>query len=331
MVLPLIDKLSELGLEIQTETMLANLVKDENGRVVGAELRVGASNNDVTSGEPLYLKARRGVVLASGGFGCDVQWRKQHDPRLDESVDCTNAAGATAESLCTALDCGALPVHLDWIQCGPWCSPDEEGYGVSATWIDSVNPYAPALNPFTGERCTSELTDRKRYCDTIFEIGEPLIQVSNESNVPEWSRYSLDAALEAGVSWKFDTLEEIAERFGMPLDAFKAQMERYNKIVETKVDDEFGKTIPVEAKPVEPPYIVTRMWPKVHHTMGGVKTDLDCHVLDVRLNPIPGLFAAGEITGGIHGACRLGSMATADCLVNGRIAGQMAAAEEPVA
>ena len=65
--------------------------------------------------------------------------------------------------------------------------------------------------------------------------------------------------------------------------------------------------------------------------MGGVKTDLDCHVLDVRLNPIPGLFAAGEITGGIHGACRLGSMATADCLVNGRIAGQMAAAEEPVA
>ena len=331
MVLPLIDKLSELGLEIQTETMLANLVKDETGRVVGAELRVGASNNDVTSGEPLYLKARRGVVLASGGFGRDVQWRKQHDPRLDESVDCTNAAGATAESLCTALDCGALPVHLDWIQCGPWCSPDEEGYGVSATWIDSVNPYAPALNPFTGERCTSELTDRKRYCDTIFEIGEPLIQVSNESNVPEWSRYSLDAALEAGVSWKFDTLEEIAERFGMPLDAFKAQMERYNKIVETKVDDEFGKTIPAEAKPVEPPYIVTRMWPKVHHTMGGVKTDLDCHVLDVRLNPIPGLFAAGEITGGIHGACRLGSMATADCLVNGRIAGQMAAAEEPVA
>ena len=69
------------------------------------------------------------------------------------------------------------------------------------------------------------MTDRKRYCDTIFEVGEPLIQVSNESNVPEWSRYSLDAALEAGVSWKIDTLEEIAERFGMPLDAFKAQLQ----------------------------------------------------------------------------------------------------------
>lgn len=330
MVLPLIDKLSELGLEIETERMLANLVKDENGRVVGAELSDGAKGNDPSTGTSFYMKARKAVVLASGGFGRDVAWRKIHDPRLDESVDCTNAAGATAESLCTAIECGALPVHLDWIQCGPWCSPDEEGYGVSATWIDSANPYAPALNPFTGERCTSELTDRKRYCDTIFEIGEPLIQVSNESNVPEWSRFSLDAALEAGVSWKFDTLEEIAERFGMPLDAFKAQMERYNKIVETKVDDEFGKTIPEDAKPVEPPYIVTRMWPKVHHTMGGVKTDIDCHVLDVRLNPIPGLYAAGEVTGGVHGACRLGSMATADCLVNGRVAGQNAAAEEGV-
>ena len=65
--------------------------------------------------------------------------------------------------------------------------------------------------------------------------------------------------------------------------------------------------------------------------MGGVKTDVDCRVLDVRLQPIPGLYAAGEVTGGVHGACRLGSCATADCLVNGRIAGQQAAANDPVA
>ena len=65
--------------------------------------------------------------------------------------------------------------------------------------------------------------------------------------------------------------------------------------------------------------------------MGGVNTDVDTRVLDVRLQPIEGLYAAGEVTGGVHGACRLGSCATADCLVNGRIAGQMAAAAEPVA
>lgn len=75
------------------------------------------------------------------------------------------------------------------------------------------------------------------------------------------------------------------------------------------------------------PFYGVRLWPKVHHCMGGVKTDVDCRVLDMNLEVIPGLYAAGEGAGGIHGACRLGSCATADCLVNGRIAGQKAAAE----
>ena len=331
-VIPLEAKLNEMGVEVQTQTMLANLVKNDEGRVVGAELRVGATNNDPTSGEPLYVKATRGVVLASGGFGRDVAWRMQHDPRLDETVDCTNAAGATAESLCTAMECGALGVHLDWIQCGPWCSPDEEGYGVGPTWIDSVAGYAPSINPLTGERCVNELTDRKRYCDVIFEVAEPLIQVVNDANVPDWSRPNLEQCLENEVSWKFESLEAVAEQFGIPKDAFLAQMEAYNGYVTAKNDEQFGKTIPADAVAIdEPPFYATRLWPKVHHCMGGVKTDVDTRVLDVRLQPIPGLYAAGEITGGVHGACRLGSCATADCLVNGRIAGQMAAAMEPVA
>lgn len=127
-------------------------------------------------------------------------------------------------------------MHLDWIQCGPWCSPDEEGYGVSPTWIDSVAPYAPSINPLTGERCVNELTDRKRYCDVIFEIGEPLIQISNEANNPGWSNESLEKSLAADVTWKFDSLDEIAERFGMPKDALAKQMEEYNSYVASGVD-----------------------------------------------------------------------------------------------
>ena len=268
----------------------------------------------------------------SGGFGGDVAWRMQHDPRLDANVDCTNMPGATAESLCAAIDCGALTVHLDWIQCGPWCSPDEMGYGVSPTWIDSVAGYAPSINPLTGERCVNELTDRKRYCDVIFEVGEPLIQVANESNNPGWSNESLQKSIANEVTWVFDSLEEVADHFGLPKEAFLAQMDAYNGYVAAGVDEQFGKAIPAGAKPVdEPPFYVTRLWPKVHHTMGGVKTDVDCRVLDAYLQPIEGLFAAGEVVGGVHGACRLGSCATTDCLVNGRIAGQMAAANDPVA
>ena len=329
-VLPLIDKLEEIGVEIEFGRMFARLVKDESGRVVGAEIRDGFSGNDVNTGTPCYVKAARSVVLASGGFSRDVTWRKQHDPRLDESVDCTNAAGATAEGLCAAIECGALPVHLDWIQCGPWCSPDEPGYGVAATWIDATAPFSPDINVLTGRRCVNELTDRKRFCDTIFEIGEPLVQIACEANVPEWARASLDAGIEAGVTKVYDDLDAVIEDYGLPKDEFLAQLEEYNGYVEAKNDEQFGKAIPEEAQPiVEPPFYITRRWPKVHHTMGGVKTDLDCRVLDVRLQPICGLYAAGEVAGGIHGACRLGSCATADCLVNGRIAGQQAAALEP--
>ncbi|MEG0758460.1 MAG: FAD-binding protein, partial [Raoultibacter sp.] len=93
--------------------------------------------------------------------------------------------------------------------------------------------------------------------------------------------------------------------------------------------EDFGKKIPENALPMaEPPYYVTRVWPKVHHCMGGLKTDVNATVLDTALKPITGLYAAGEATGGVHGACRLGSLATADCLVNGRVAGKAAAMTE---
>lgn len=330
-VLPLLDILAEKGVEVECGRMLASLIQDESGRVVGAEIRDGAKGQ-VGAGEPCFIRANRAVVLATGGFGRDVTWRMAHDPRLDASVDCTNAPGATAEALCAALECGALPVHLDWIQCGPWCSPDEEGYGVGPDFIDRVAAYSLDLNPQTGRRVCSELTDRKRYCDAILAVGEPLIQVVNESNLPSYVQDPLAIALDRGVTLRFDSIDEVCEHFDLPADAVAEQLTEYNGYVTAKKDDQFGKAIPDDAVPIdEGPFYITRRWPKVHHCMGGIKTDIDCHVLDIHLNPIPGFYAAGEVTGGIHGACRLGNCAVADCLVNGRIAGKNAAANDPIA
>lgn len=130
---------------------------------------------------------------------------------------------------------------------------------------------------------------------------------------------------------EFDSLEAIASAHSVPLDALQAQVESYNAIVEAKSDSEFGKLINEDAKPLTTaPFYVTRMLPKVHHCMGGMAVDLDCRVLGLDLEPIEGLFAAGEATGCVHGACRLGCNATLDCLVNGRIAGQQAAANDPI-
>lgn len=319
-------KVKELGMSVETNTMLTGIIQDETGRVIGIEARKKVKDNDSNSGDPLNIKVKKALILATGGFGRDIPWRMQHDPRLDDKMSSTNREGSTSEALQAAIRIGALPVHLDWIQLGPWCSPDEE-LGAAWTYIDSGFPYGPVVAPQTGKRIVNELTDRKRYCDAIIANEEPLIQIVDKRNLPDWSMEYLKKCLEYGCTWELNSIEEIAAKFSIPLEALQAEIARYNTFVANKVDEDFGKKIPQNALPVlEPPYCVTRIWPKVHHCMGGVKTGLDAGVIDVALNQIPGFYSAGEATGGIHGACRLGSCATADCLVNGRIAGQSAAA-----
>jgi flavocytochrome c len=318
-------KLGELGVSGETNRMLARLLRDADGRVVGAEVRDNASNNDVTTGTPVYIKARKGIILGTGGFGADLNWRMQHVPYLDETVDCTNQFGATSESIQIALGIGALAVHLDWIQLGPWCSPDESGYGAGPSFIDANAGYSPSIDPQSGRRVVNELTDRRQYSEAILANGVPLIQVVDRRNIPDWAEEFAEKAIKAGITWEFDSLEAIAEHFEIPREAFLAEMERYNGFIRAGADEDFGKVFPAGTVPIEQGLLATRVWPKVHHTMGGLKTDISGAVLGVDLKPIAGLYAAGEVTGGVHGACRLGSCATAESLVYGRIAGQSAA------
>ncbi len=331
-VKPLIEKLANMGVDVETGVQLESLVKDDMGRVIGAKVALGCKGYDVsTASEVKYLKATRGVVLATGGYGMDVAFRSVQDPRLDDTVGCTNFEGATANGLRAALEADALGIQLDQIQCYPYTSPEEQSFGSAATWIEAESAYAPTIDPATGQRFVNELTDRKRFCDAMFEVGHPLLQIGSIDNVPDWCEESLQNGIKSDVVKQFGSLEEIAGEFGIPIDALKEQMNSYNACIAAGEDIEFGKILNPDAKPVATaPYYVTRTWPKVHHCMGGVMTDIDCRVVDVNLAPIPGLYGAGEATGGVHGACRLGCNGTLDCLVNGRIAGQQAAANESI-
>ena len=324
---PFTQKLAEMGVPVETGRMLTQIVRDEDGRAVGVVVHDDPQGNDVSTGTPATIRATKGIVVATGGFGRDVEFRMAQDPRLDETVDCTNMAGATAESLKALVAAGAMAVQTDWIQLLPFMSPDEVGYGVAAFYTDGQASYAPTLDAATGRRVVNEMTDRKRYADAILATGQPCVQISCKKALYAGGS-GLENAIEAGIVHEFASLEEAAEFYGMPVDAVVDEMARYNGFIESGVDEDFGKEFAEDAQPIdEPPFYGVRLWPKVHHCMGGVKTDVDCRMLDMDLQPIPGLFAAGEVAGGIHGACRLGSCATADCLVNGRIAGGMAAAE----
>lgn len=317
-------KVEELGIELSLDSKVTSLFKNEDGRIVGVEYE------DQETVEIKTVKALKAVVLGSGGFGQDLQFRQSQDPRLTEEIDCTNHSGATAEMLKSSLRIGALPVQLSQIQLGPWASPDEKGFGL-VPWfsVPAGSPWGIIVDPETGQRFVNELTDRKRKADAILGVGHPTINICDAVGFgripPSWD---VSPAVEKDIIFKADTLEEIAEHFDMPVDALLETVANYNTYVADGVDPEFEKPIPATAEPlVNAPFYAARLWPKVHHCMGGIATNTNAQVLDLDGTVIPGLYAAGEVAGGIHGATRLGSVSTADCLVFGRIAGKNAAQE----
>jgi len=325
----LLQKVKDLAMKVRTKVWLQNILLDSEGRVSGVFVRNGYDYPDAASGNAKYIKARKAVILATGGFANDIKLRISQDPRLTADIGSTNKHSTTGEALREAMRVGAMPVHLSWIQLGPWACPDEKGYGIGPDFASYIAfPYGIMVNPATGKRFVNELADRKTRADAILQIGQPGIAIADEEGIRA-SGHQIAHCLRKGVLQKFNRVRDIADHYRMPAHSLKITLERFSEYVDRALDKEFGKPILPNARPLRrPPYYSMRLWPKVHHTMGGVLIDSRARVLDLSLGPIKGFYAAGEVTGGIHGACRLGSCAIIDCLVFGRIAGKNAARQE---
>ncbi|MFC2026893.1 flavocytochrome c [Chloroflexota bacterium] len=321
-------KLGEFGIKVKTRTFFKSFIKSDDRRVCGVLVREDYDYKDKDSGIDKYIGVRKAVVLASGGFGSDIPFRVIQDPRLTENIDTTNKPFTTAEALKEAMKIGATPVHLSHIQLGPWASPDEKGYGVATGFADYiVFQYGIIVNPITAKRIVNEMADRKTVADAILDVEQPCIGIANEKAVKQ-SGWDIKRCLEQGVVRKFSQLTELASYYGVSVDVLKDTVANFNGYIVNKHDAEFDKPILPGASPINlEPYYGIRLWPKVHHTMGGIQINVRGQVIDLDQHPIMGLYAAGEVVGGIHGACRLGSCAITDCLVFGRIAGQNAATE----
>ncbi len=338
-VLPMISHFQKLSNgTIKKRTKFDEFVLDDSGRVVGIQVREGykfdnnANDDDSenTTGKVKYYKAKRGVILAAGGFSRDKFLREQQDPRIPADTDSTNQPGATAGVLMKAFELGAVPVHLSWIQFGPWACPDEKGFGAASNFnINATFRYGISVNPKTGKRYMNELADRRTRAQAMFKVTKETnaypINICDQAAVDKIIPEIAEKALKSGVVKKFDTVAALAAEYKIPAAELQATIDSYNKYVKANKDTEFGK--PVEktegVQIIKAPFYGTRGVPKLHHTMGGLKINTKAEVISgATKKPIPGLYAAGEITGGTHGASRLGSCSIPDCLVFGMVAGE---------
>lgn len=325
---PLIKECRRLGVKLVTRAKFEEFILDEKGAVVGAVINEGYYFGRGEEGKPVNVRSQRGVLIAAGGFASNVGLRSAQDPTLTAEVPSTNIPGATGEALLEMFRVGAVPVHMAFIQTGPWASPDEGGFGYVSNYSIFNFPHSISIDVKTGRRFMDEIADRKTRSDAQLarrdENGDPLPPVTITSYEHAKAHPSVKKVLKYGVGWKFDTLEALAEHHGIPFAELKKQVDEYNAYVKNGKDEQFGKPMEkAKGKYIEAPFVTVRNWPKVHYCHGGAQIDVQARVLDSSTwKPIPGLFAAGEVSGGTHGQSRLGSCSIPDCMVMGMTAAE---------
>lgn len=310
-------KADELGIEVLTEHDVKELLS-EDGKIVGVRVETPTSN--------LTVKADA-VVIASGGFGANKELLYENDQEIDEHVLSTNSVGSTGDGILMAQKVGAVTMDIDQIQLYPICDVDT---GKLLYVGDTRLVGGALLVNKEGHRFVEELGTRREISLAIKgqtdHVGYLLWdeKSSEETGTIHSHATEAESLYERGHLVKADTIEELADHFGIDVDQLMETVETFNTNSKNDKDPDFNLRMlgwTVE----EGPFYMLKAVPAVHHTMGGIQINTEAEVLDADGNPIEGLYAAGEVTGGIHGSNRLGSAAIADITVFGRIAGENAA------
>ena len=309
-MIPLLQENCEKrGIDIVLNTTVDTILTDANGAAVG----VSGTDKD---GNTVVVNAKS-VILATGGFGANLDMVTQYKPELAGFMT-TNAAGAQGQGIEMATAIGAGTVDMDQIQIHPTVEAN-----TAALITEGLRGDGAILVNANGERFVDEVGTRDVV--SAAEIAQPgsyswLIvdqAMADASSV-------IQGYIKKGYTKTGATYEELAKELDVDPATFANTMETWNGYVEAKNDPDFGRTS--FANPLNNgPYYAIKVTAGVHHTMGGVTINSATEVLKEDGTVIPGLFAAGEVTGGVHGANRLGGTAVADFVVFGRIAGESAA------
>lgn len=348
---PLIDTLTKAaekeGVKLYTEVAAKSLITDENGKVVGA-------NCEKADGTKVTVNTKKGVILTSGGYGANPKMVKEYDnywgDDLTDHTLTTNVGTNTGDGIVMAQEIGAGTVGLDVVQLMPSSSP------IKGTMTDGIWGDASQQIWIDGEgnRFVNEYAERDVLAKASLALDNGIFYIIyagkdvNENGELQGATLedglfgtTVQSMVDNGHVWYGSTLKELAENSktsaggaapAFSEEALRATIEKYNTYVANQKDDDFGKevlagAIDIDAIENNPDagFVISPRKASIHHTMGGVQINTNAEVVDESGNAIDGLWAAGEVTGGIHAGNRLGGNAVADIFTFGHIAGASAA------
>ena len=311
-------KADELGIPVITNMKAEELIKDKSGRVVGVKATM--------NGASYTFNAKGGVVLATGGFGANPEMVKKYNPKIDERFKTTDAPGTTGEALYMAERAGAQLVNMGYIQTYPICDPIS---GVIELIADARFDGAIMLNQ-EGKRFVEELQRRDVLSEAILKQTGGYCwvlwndKIGSISNTVKEHPTEYEAFTKQGIMATCDDLKCVADFTKIPFDSLKGTVNRVSSMTGKGNDKDFNHRSGL-VDMTQGKYYVIKAVPSVHHTMGGVRINEKAQALTAEGKAIPGLWAAGEVTGVTHGTNRLRGNAYTDIIVFGRIAGKAAA------
>ncbi|WP_279083060.1 flavocytochrome c [Lactobacillus apis] len=313
------DWIEDHGATVLTETRATHLII-ENSKVTGV---VAQGSN----GSKITIHAQK-VILTSGGFGANTKMVQKYNTyweHIDDDIATTNSPAITGDGIALGKEAGADLVGMGFIQLMPVSDPKT---GELFTGIQTPPENFIMVNQ-KGERFVNEFAERDTLAKAAIANGTLFYLIADDKikkTAYNTTEESLEAQVKAGTLLKADTLEELAEKAGMNPDTLVNTIKKYNSYVDAGNDPEFGKSA-FNLKCEVAPFYATPRKPAIHHTMGGLKINPKAQVLNEKDQVIPGLYAAGEVAGGLHAGNRLGGNSLADIFTFGRIAADTACSE----
>jgi fumarate reductase flavoprotein subunit len=302
-----LNKVDELGIEVMYETKATELISD-NGTIVGVKAESDEFN---------YTINAKAVILATGGFGNNQDMIVKYRSDLKGTVS-TSAPGAMGDGIVMAEKVGADLVDIDQIQLHPTVEQ-----GTSMLITESVRGDGAILVNQEGKRFTNELLTRDVVSAAELEQTGGYAYIIFDQRLRDGLK-AIEKYVSTGITVQGDTIEDLAKQIDVDPSVLAETLKTWNQAVANKNDAEFGRDTGMENDLSVAPYYAIKIAPGIHHTMGGVKIDTNCQVIDTDGKVIPGLYAAGEVTGGVHGGNRIGGNAVADIVVFGQVASDSA-------